>query len=56
MGKTSPLMKALAIVPGAITGFLSVYWFALRPWHQRWGATQEEVEAFWPGDDLIAAD
>ena len=54
MGKTSPRMKALAIVPGAITGFLSVYWFALRPWHQRWGATHEEVEAFWPGDEFIA--
>ena len=54
MGNTSPRMKALAIVPGAITGLLSVYWFALRPWHQRWGATQEEVEAFWPGDEFIA--
>ncbi len=54
MGKTSPLLKALAIVPGAITGSLSVYWFAVRPWHRRWGATQNEVEAYWPGDDLIA--
>ncbi len=26
----------------------------MRPWHQRWGATQNEVEAFWPGDELIA--
>ena len=52
MGKASPRMKALAIVPGAVTGFLSVYWFALRPWHQRWGATHEEVEASGPANQV----
>ena len=26
----------------------------LRPWHQRWGATDEEVHATLPGDDLVA--
>jgi hypothetical protein len=26
----------------------------LRPWHERWGATGEEVHAALPGDDLVA--
>lgn len=26
----------------------------LRPWHERWGATDEEVEAGLPGDELVA--
>ena len=26
----------------------------VRPWHERWGATDEEVNASLPGDDLIA--
>ena len=29
------------------------YWFVLRPWHLRWGATHSEVESAWPGDHLI---
>ncbi len=29
------------------------YWFLVRPWHLRWGATDEEVEGTLPGDDLL---
>ena len=53
MGKTSPLMKNLALVFGGLTGFGAAYWFAIRPQHLRWGAESAEVTAFWPGDDLI---
>ena len=35
--------------------FLVVYGLVLRPWHQRRGATNAEVRAALPGDDLIAA-
>jgi hypothetical protein len=32
---------------------LMVYLFAIRPWHLRWGATDEEVRQQMPGDSLI---
>lgn len=32
-----------------------LYRFAIRPWHQRWGATDGEVRSLLPGDDLIPA-
>lgn len=34
-------------------GALSAYLFAVRPWHLRWGATDEEVNEPLPGDDLV---
>lgn len=33
--------------------FAAVYWFVIRPWHLRWGATDEEVARSLPGDDLV---
>ncbi len=33
----------------ATVGYRSV----LRPWHERWGATEEEAHAVLPGDDLV---
>ncbi len=33
---------------------LGAYAFFVRPWHLRWGATDAEVRAWLPGDDLIA--
>jgi hypothetical protein len=33
---------------GSVTGFAG-----FRRWHQRWGATDEEVAARMPGDELI---
>ncbi|WP_458206924.1 hypothetical protein [Haladaptatus sp. NG-SE-30] len=29
------------------------YWFVVRPWHLRWGATDEEVEMTLLGDELL---
>jgi len=29
------------------------YWLFVRPWHLRWGATDEEVAGTLPGDDLF---
>jgi hypothetical protein len=31
---------------------LAAYWLALRPWHLRWGATDEEVSTPLPGDEF----
>lgn len=32
----------------------AAYWFIVRPWHFRWGATSAEVSRGWPGDELMA--
>lgn len=44
------------IVPAAILGAASVTaWHRLvTPWHERWGATDDEVAMALPGDDLVA--
>ena len=31
-----------------------MYLWVLKPWHMRWGATDEEAHGAMPGDDLIA--
>jgi hypothetical protein len=43
------------LVLGAIGGVaaLSAYAFLVRPWHLRWGATDEEVNMPLPGDEFI---
>lgn len=35
-------------------GLLLTYLRLLRPWHLRWGATEEEADASMPGDELIS--
>ncbi len=32
---------------------VAVYFFVLRPWHIRWGATDEEIARAMPGDEVI---
>ena len=44
------LLRPLAILGAA---FPWAYAFAIRPWHLRWGATDEEVEKLLPGDELV---
>lgn len=34
-------------------GALAAYLFAIRPWHLRWGATDEEIKETLPGDELV---
>lgn len=46
------LMKVAAPL---VFSFLIIYAVILRPWHHRWGATDAEVRAVLPGDNLIAA-
>jgi hypothetical protein len=31
----------------------AAYWFAVRPWHVRWGATSAEIARRWSGDELV---
>jgi hypothetical protein len=36
-----------------LVGAAATYWFVVRPWHLRWGATAAEVSQRWPGDELV---
>jgi hypothetical protein len=41
---------------GTVTGLILLalaYWFVVRPWHLKWGATDDEVRRPLPGDDLV---
>ena len=44
-------MRFRTLVAGAAT--VAAYSLAVRPWHLRWGATDEEVGANLPGDELL---
>ena len=44
-----------ATVLGATAAAVVAYRGLVRPWHERWGATDEEVRAGLVGDDLVAA-
>ena len=49
--------KSRARIAGGLTavglGALSAYLFAVRPWHLKWGATDEEVKETLPGDEFV---
>ena len=47
--------RDLHLIEAGIAGAsgLAVYLFAVRPWHRRWGATDEEVGQAMPGDDRV---
>lgn len=49
------LVAFVKVIAPVVAAFLVIYAFVLRPWHQRWGATDVEVKAALPGDDLVAA-
>ena len=42
-----------AAVAVASTAALAAYVFGVRPWHLKWGATDEETRALLPGDELV---
>ncbi|MFC1997440.1 hypothetical protein ACFLXI_07525 [Chloroflexota bacterium] len=37
----------------ACTAAVAAYILAIRPWHLRWGSTDEELDLSLPGDDLV---
>ena len=56
MSRTSKGTSAAAALGGlaaVLAAGASAYWFVVRPWHLRWGASAEEVARPLPGDDLI---
>lgn len=44
--------RTLPVALGTIAAGAAVYSLSLRPRVLRWGATEEEIEGPWPGDDL----
>ena len=51
MSKKKTGIPLIAWAAGASA--LTAYWYIIRPWMLRWGATQEELERVLPGDDLV---
>ena len=45
-------MKNKMKIPLTILGALGAYLFFVRPWHLRWGATDEELTERLPGDEV----
>ena len=39
---------------GSLAVLAGIYHFVLRPWHHRWGATDEEATRAMPGDEYIS--
>lgn len=50
MARRSSPFRTLALWGAA---GVAAYIYVLRPWHLRWGATDEEVERSLPGDELV---
>ena len=46
-------LGGLAVTLGIFLAFAGVYVWVVKPWHMRWGATDDEVARAMPGDDLI---
>jgi len=45
-------LKTLTAVIGGV-GALAAYVLLIRPWHLKWGATEEELKMPLPGDELV---
>jgi hypothetical protein len=45
--------RALGALAALGAAFPWTYFLAIRPWHRRWGATDEELQMPLPGDELV---
>ncbi len=46
-------LGGILVALGALVVLLALYFRFIKPWHLRWGATDEEVSMTMPGDELI---
>ncbi len=46
-------MTTLIIIIGVLLALAGLYLFILRPWHLRWGATDEDLALRFPSDSLV---
>ncbi len=49
------MRRGWPVAATSAAGAVLAYRVLLRPWHERWGATNDEVQASLPGDELVAA-
>src|ERR1051325_3730952 len=49
-------MNLWLILLSALLAMALAYWFLVRPWHLRWGATDDELHQLLPGDALAPLD
>ena len=54
MGERDPFRAGRWLLPATVTVAAVGALRALSGWHERWGATAEELSASLPGDDLVA--
>ena len=54
MAKRNSILGTLAGVAVAAGAAVATYLVAVRPWHRRWGATDDELKERLPGDDLVS--
>jgi hypothetical protein len=53
MPKRISASATLGAVAGACGAGFAAYVLIIRPWHRRWGATEEEITGRMPGDELV---
>jgi hypothetical protein len=46
-------LRGLAVALGIFLAIAGLYVWVIKPWHMRWGATDDEVARAMPGDELI---
>jgi hypothetical protein len=51
--KTLKKAAISAATVGGIGALAAAYVFGIRPWHLRWGANEEELAAWLPGDEIM---
>jgi hypothetical protein len=53
MSKSKLFFGAITGLITAVLATITAYIVAIRPWHLRWGSTDDEVDLPLPGDDLV---
>lgn len=55
MSKPSSAMRTIGTVMNVVGTTVGIYFGAIRPWHLKWGATEQDVKRSLPGDDRVPA-
>ncbi len=53
MAKQVSTFKRVWQVVNLVGGFTTLYLMVIRPWHLKWGATEDEANRLLPGDELV---
>ena len=53
MKRTKQSLKIITTAIGGMAAALATYAVFVRPWHLKWGATEEEQKMSLPGDDFV---